>query len=480
MKLRFLAVSAAVFLGAGRLPAQSVYPARGDVVSSGGTRTSVPIRAGTLAQPAPAGPLATVPDGSAAPWLPPAASAAPAPGAASLDDGPCGCLDNASPFPYRFYASAEYLLWRIKGGDLPSMASSQAAGVINVGAGGATTMLPVFVQQSAGLPGSDSQGRGDHSGGRFTAGYWFDPDQNFGIEASVFFLQPRSSTFVNSSNNATGSSLFTVNTGLSVLTSQAIPGLGVSVPTSQPVVFLGQSAGSIAATSTTNLYGGEINARSTCVTFGSARLGGLLGFRELSFNEDLTLAGTGTVSLASSMPNLIAVTNAQGTSPVSTFSTFDSIRTRNTFYGGQAGVDLFVPCRWFFFQGRVKGAIGAMHEEATVLGLTTSPSGQFAGGLLSSPGDLGRHTRTKIAFIPEANLKMGVFVTSRLTAFVGYDALYVTDVIRPGDQSRPSSGTTTVTVAGTSNQTSLGQQSFGFAGTHVWAQGFNFGLQFQY
>ena len=456
MNLRFLAVTGAVLLCAGGLSAQSVVPA-----SDGGAGTVLPSHASAL---------------------PPLAHADEPCQGAPEDKGPWGCLDKACPYPYQFWASADFLLWRIRNASLPTGASAQAAGLVGVttftNGVPTTTALPVFTSQTAGLPVNDSQGRGDHAGLRLTAGYWFDPNQDCGIEVSGFYLQPRTASFNTIANGAqVSNSLFTVGTGLSSsLTSPPAPaGLAGSLP----VVFLGLSNSSAAVSTTTNLWGLEVNALATGVFFGPVRVSGLLGFRQLQLRDDLTLTTNEMVTLTpqASSPLFPVIVTGNGILPS---STFDRVSTRNTFYGGQAGLEVEAPCGCFFLRARGKVALGDMHEAADINGVTTTTTGNFAGGLLSSPVDTGRHVRDRIAVIPEANIKLGVFVTSHLTAYVGYDVFYISDVARPGDLSTMGASSTTVTVGGTNNQVSLPQPGFHFQGNHLWVQGFNFGMEFRY
>jgi hypothetical protein len=339
-------------------------------------------------------------------------------------------------------------------------------------------MLPVFTSQTSTLPVNDSQGRGDHEGGRLTIGYWFDPAQSCGIEISGFDLQPRTSNFISTTNGATaGAGLFTVNTGLATtLTSPPAP---AALAGTLPVVFLGQASGSAVVAQTTELWGGEVNVDATGAFFGPVRVGGLLGFRYLELRDKLLLGTKEMVTLTPQAVNPVLpfLVTGNGLLP---FSTLDTIGTRNRFYGGQAGLEVEAPCGCFFLRARGKIALGDMHESADVLGFTATPGAVFPGGLLSSPADTGRHVRDRIAVIPEANIKLGVFITSRLTAYAGYDVFYISDVIRPGDQSRMGSSQTNVTVAGTTSTVSLPQPGFQFQGNHLWVQGFNFGMEFRY
>jgi hypothetical protein len=96
----------------------------------------------------------------------------------------------------RWWVSAEYLAWWIKDSHVPttmfpgplSTLSTQSL-PINLG----STGLSVPAQPgSLALFGREDVDNEERSGGRFSAGYWFDDDHVFGLEASYFFLGSRS------------------------------------------------------------------------------------------------------------------------------------------------------------------------------------------------------------------------------------------------------------------------------------------------
>jgi len=68
----------------------------------------------------------------------------------------------------------------------------------------------------------------------------------------------------------------------------------------------------------------------------------------------------------------------------------------------------------------------------------------------------------RFAVLPEVGVQVGADLRDGLRAFVGYNFLYITNVIRPGDQ-----------VGGTA-------QPFRFKDTEYWAQGLNFGMEWNY
>jgi len=210
----------------------------------------------------------------------------------------------------------------------------------------------------------------------------------------------------------------------------------------------------------------------------------LLGFRYLHFHEELSLSDNANLFVA---PGTLGLT-----SPMQAFhfATSDFIRARNHFYGAQVGLDLNLDFGKFFVSGRAKGALGATHEVVDIdssgiaqTGLTFNtllPAVTTPGGLLGGPLDVGRHSRDRICFVPEAEFKIGYYFTSWLRGYVGYNVLYVSDVVRTGNQTGISTTSVQAMVGGTTSMVNVSQPVFRFQDTHVWAQGIDFGLEFRY
>jgi hypothetical protein len=229
------------------------------------------------------------------------------------------------------------------------------------------------------------------------------------------------------------------------------------------------------------MWGAELNLR--CASSSLGAVSGFAGFRYLEFYEDLGLQNSFRLFLPAGFTDL----NGAG-GPLNTnlptdlnYATADTIRTYNHFYGGQVGFDLDMSCCRFLVDVRAKAALGVMHQTVNVVGATLLPDGTVApGGLLSSPLDLGTHSRDRIAFVPEINVKLGYLITPNVRAYVGYDFLYITSVLRPGDQTGISTSGVQATVAGTTTQITVNQPTFRYHDTNVWANGINFGMEVRY
>ena len=79
-------------------------------------------------------------------------------------------------------------------------------------------------------------------------------------------------------------------------------------------------------------------------------------------------------------------------------------------------------------------------------------------------------------------MNVGYDVTPHLRAFVGYNFLYVSSVVRPGDQVDriidPSRLPVPAALAGNLPPANTGRPLVPFKATDFWAQGINFGLKY--
>jgi hypothetical protein len=396
--------------------------------------------------------------------------------------------------PTRAYVSAEYLLWKLK--DAPTPPTQLTLPFTTTGLN--------QEQTSIGLPGS-SIDYGGRSGGRITLGYWFDSEHQCGLEGSFFEFERRDGSVLtaqqaNLNLNVTVVQNILVTTVTAVgpvNTIQQTP-INVALPATLTVAATG-------AAGPTDFWGGEINARTTRCTFGGLTIDLIGGFRYLTLAEEFLL--NESIALNAANPNTI-FTNGPVGGPVnppgvgtvalplipvpitglhniSTTNSFNNISTRNTFYGAQAGAswDWRVFDR-LSFQGWGKIGVGAMLETFTITSVTTTSAGAIGtvtapGGILPVTGFLDQG-RTRYAVIPEVNLTLAYRLCDRVKATIGYNFLYMSSVLRPGDQIAFNNSNTQINVSGTANSVATVQPAFTIKDTDFWAQGLTMGLEFRY
>jgi hypothetical protein len=305
------------------------------------------------------------------------------------------------------------------------------------------------------------------SGYRLTAGGWLGEDECFGIEGRGFFLAQKTTTSF-SSGNLPPSTLF------------AVPFFDLATGTESS--FLTNSAtrtGSFSVASSSRLWGAEANGLHKVYGSESFSLTTLAGFRYLDGieQEDLLLARTSTV-----------VVPFQGNTfgPGSIISSADHFHTRNQFYGGQLGARASWAPGKFFAEADAKVALGSTHQGVSVDGLSTltmtdGTRNTAVGGLFAGPSRIGHFASNHFSVVPEGEFKVGYNVTSHIQVSIGYNFLYWSDVVRPGNQVNrnidtreiPTSFNFTPGFAATPQAPSL-QHS------EIWAQGINFGLTLRF
>jgi hypothetical protein len=351
------------------------------------------------------------------------------------------------------YLNAEYLLWWIKDSRVPALLTT-GSDADNIP--GALGMRGTRV-----LLGNGSLDNEERSGGRFTAGYWFDDEQFFGVETTFLFLAKRSVDFGFNSSGANGSPLLT----------RPFFNINTHSEDVDPVATPGEQAGQIMVSSSSRLIGGEVNARSKLLRYGWYRIDLLGGFRYLELDENLRIAEQLT-ELPVGMGNRVLLT--------------DGFSTRNWFYGGQLGsVVQLHRGRWVVdLMGKV--ALGNTAQAINVSGGTIiadpikGPS-RFPVGLLALQTNSGRFSRNEFAVVPEVGVNLSYRFTDHFRAYAGYTFLYNSAVARPGSEiDRVINVTQLPSVRGPGFVSQPLRPAPLFQSTDFWAQGINFGLELRY
>lgn len=205
--------------------------------------------------------------------LPPPADAPPTPALAENAEECSTCADTCAS-PCRAWLSAEYLLWKLPGENVPVLVGTIPAAQAELSRSlPAGTIRPLF-----GGPASPVD-FGWQSGWRVSGGYWFDPDGGFGLDGGFFQLPsagPRAG-FHSGGNPVVGPVFQDSTVNQAVLIMSSVPGL---------------RTGSVDVALDQGLWGAEINARH--------RLGGgllpipldlLAGFRFIEVDEGIDVNG---------------------------------------------------------------------------------------------------------------------------------------------------------------------------------------------
>ncbi|MFN4258674.1 MAG: BBP7 family outer membrane beta-barrel protein [Gemmataceae bacterium] len=396
---------------------------------------------------------------------------------------PCGVpLEPESPRAApALYAGFEYLLWSLQDAPLPPLTRNQPAGFLNfvttdlvVSPAGTSVArilsrnVPVFITVDTRKPQGSSVDFGSHGGGRLKVGYHPGQYEGVALEASYYQVEQRSFGF-----GSAAVSEFGANTPFAVNTIVVSPFSPTEV-LQEPVFLPGRTANQTLGSVGSQLWGAEAQARAKFLYWENSGFDLLAGFRYVDLREHLTLLEDISLQLLPSPPNVLSA-------PEFRFASFETVRTRNSFYGGQVGLGYNLQVGRFFLHSTGKIALGGMQQVVTITSISeTNTGGVRPGGLLFGPADIGKHAQNRIAVIPELNARFGCALTDWLSLFVGYDLFFLQQVVRPGNQVGFSSNTTQITILNTPTTVNVQQPGFVFRDSGFRVQGINFGLELRY
>jgi hypothetical protein len=372
--------------------------------------------------------------------------------------GCCG-LNNGCCFGNRWYGSAEYLLWFIKGQMLPPLLTSGSVADAVPGALGQPGTNVLF--------GGTGYQNNPYSGLRLRGGYWFNDCHGLGLDLGGFFLGGNKNTFTSSSFGVPllARPFFNALTGAQdaeyVATPPNVLGLGS--------VGL---AGTFTAVNTFFLYGAEANLRRNLCCGCNWFIDGFAGWRLLGLNESLSMT-----------ENLAIYSSANPALPSgTTFLVHDRFGTSNLFNGGQIGViGEYRFGRWSI-NVREGIALGGTQQFVNVSGATTTSAPGILpttspGGLLALPSNIGPHTHSMVSFVEEVGVNLGYQFTNHIRGFVGYNFLFWSSVVRPGEQIDTTVNPNLIppTIAGGPNR-----PAFSINGSNFWVQGLTLGIDIRW
>jgi hypothetical protein len=394
------------------------------------------------------------------------------------------------------WANAEFLLWWIKDDDIPVLLTTGPAEVPVAVLGSPTTTV---------LLSGDDLEHEEFIGARFSAGYHFGHCCPLGIEGTFFFLDERTrgGSFNSDQFPVLARPFFSLNRGTEF---------------SEVLAFPGVATGGLGASLSSRLLGAEINLTGDlcpccppcppcpapacggcsdplgCADCG--RCGGrfgclkalcacapppcvrytkvLVGFRYVDLDEELAI--TETTSIAADAEDFGDLAGAN-------VLIRDRFATRNRFYGPQIGAATNFSWGRVTLDLRGKVAFGVNQEDVNILGsqavtLATGERRFFQGGLLALPSNIGRSNQNEFAVVPELGVNLGYQVCNFFAVYVGYNLLYISDVVRPGGQiDRVLDETLIPNFVTAQAPAAVARPVAPFKQTDFWAQGVNFGFE---
>ena len=377
----------------------------------------------------------------------------------------------------RLWVRGEYLLWWAAGMDLPSLVTTSDAGTPVADAGVLRPGLNTRV-----LVGDDDVLNEGQSGFRIRFGSDLGPRGRLRWEGEYLTLGEEAYRFSQRSDG-NGSPIlarpfFNIN--------PRNQGTGAFDPPphedAELVAYPGIVSGLVTVDATTEFQsaGGRLMWQlcckegcgrdhcTGCPTRRYSRLDFLAGYRYARLQDGLTISE----DLSSLDPNNPA-----------RFEITDNFATDNEFHGGEFG---------FLWQGGAhrltlefysKVALGNVHQVVDIDGQTiisfAGPQNISDGGLLTQASNIGSYERDRFGVMPEFGTTMGWYITPRLQATVGYTFLFLSSVIRPGDQIDLDVNPDQLAPAITPITGPL-RPGFAFRETDYWAHGLNVGLDLRW
>lgn len=332
----------------------------------------------------------------------------------------------------RWWASAEFLMWWTKDSPCPVPLATTAPASALTNPADRYPPGNLANRDTTVVLGGTSIESPMQPGGRFTVGCGLGDEARYGIEAGFLFLGNSTMSKTVASDGTRHQFLTNPYTALD---SVAFPPPGTPYANflSGPASFSGPllNFGSATLTNQIQFYGAELNGLWNVGEGQSWHLLG--GYRFLSVDETLSLA-TAQVDNNNFAGQFI--------------DTRDKFRTQNYFNGGQLGIRGDWRQGNWYFGSAVKLALGSTHEVVDISGSTTTNTGTTSTGgtyvripvttvpygTYAQPTNIGHFHRDRFAVLPELSLRLGVQLAPSIRYYVGYNFLYLSNVIRSGNQ----------------------------------------------
>jgi hypothetical protein len=341
-----------------------------------------------------------------------------------------------------------------------------------------------------GLPTTDIlYGQGDiltssRSGFRIRFGAFLDPCRRLGWEIEYFGLGEEGEMF-EASSNGNGSPIlarpfFNMN--------PRVGGDGALSPPpredSEIVAYPGVLSGVVTVDSRTSVdsAAGRFRWNFCCkkLSCGSACVG--CGHPQGFSRVDIT-AGYRYFELDDSLRISEDLTSLQAVNP-GRFQLFDQFTSENQFNGGELGFLWEGGWRNLTLELASRVALGNVHQRVTIAGGTTispltQPQQSYDGGLLAQRTNIGEYSNDDFGMFNELGLTLGLYLTPRLRATVGYTLIYLSPVVRAGEQIDLD---VNPDLLAPEMQPFTGPErpQFAFQETDFWANGVNVGLDLRW
>jgi Putative beta barrel porin-7 (BBP7) len=308
----------------------------------------------------------------------------------------------------RLWVSTDYQFAFMRSSLLPPLVTTSDTGTPRINAG------VLGKQGTSILLGDQWVNGGLRSGLRLQAGYWFNPERTFGVEAGFMVLEGQAFHFAASSDAfpILGRPFTDANTGL---------------PSSQLIAFPGSTIGTVEArANSSNFYEAHVDVTEKALDEGWFRLTSIFGYRYYRLDDGVHIGQSISPTAVGFVPGTQIVNN-------------DNFNTRNEFHGLDLGFRSQFNWNTLSLELLTKLAVGRIirstnvNGDQTVTVPGTAPVVQ-SGGLLALSTNSGILGTADWKVMPEAGVTLSWQIRPNLSLNLGYSFLFLNGVVRAADQ----------------------------------------------
>jgi hypothetical protein len=261
------------------------------------------------------------------------------------------------------------------------------------------------------LYGGDSDNTQMQAGLNLDFGTFLNDCQNIGFGGRYFFFGADDGNFSRNSgqNSVLAIPFFSVDLGANSSLLLAHPDIGGDV-----------RSGSVAIRASNEIHGFDVYARLLYTRTACGRIDFITGWHTSSVNDFFQLQMQTDGNQANNDVRLL-----------------DEFNTENQFNGLILGVMTEHQICCMTLRGKARVSVGNMHQSVSINGATTVNGvldQNEPGGLFTASSNIGNYSQDQFAAVTEAGLSLGYYITPRTQVTVGYNLMYWSNIVRPGEQ----------------------------------------------
>jgi hypothetical protein len=242
---------------------------------------------------------------------------------------------------------------------------------------------------------------------------------------------------------------------------------------SQLVAFPGVVEGDIQVSTSSEMHSLALLLRRNLWQECNNRIDVVGGYRYFRYREGLAIH------------ERLNVTDTGGAVAVGTiFDLVDRFATENDFHGGELGLSAVMDRGCWSLDVLTKLALGNMHQNVNIDGMNVVVAPNQTpvignGGFLALSTNMGGYNRNEFAVLPELDINLRYCYSERLSLALGYSLLWVTDVMRSGDQIDTSVNVSQLPANGNS-LIGEARPAPQLIDSTMWVQGVNLGVVWEF